>query len=178
MLKPVQTKLEKSSIFERLSLLTPQKLSQNCIPLALLQQTENELCRRRIVRHSNIFPLWHYGEQIRNVLLWRNGLSIADAFDLETVVDTKGLITKALSWAGYDDTSVGEGHSGSNNFLEELGLGSTSHEQQNLQIRYFAEVSEYLKILTPHIHALWLGVDLVTSSKKPLLVIPLDKTQP
>lgn len=72
------------------------KLSDGCVLLGILRAVETDLRTRRVLSGTKpgTLPLWFLAETERNIFLWRNSQSIADASSYTFWIDVPALITK------------------------------------------------------------------------------------
>lgn len=114
--------------------------------LDVLKGTEQELQKRQMLPPfgSSFFPLWFAAETERNLLLWRNGLSLAASEEFEVWVDVPRLIQKRRTLCHADE------HSSGPNLLGNIW----GHRPVDSEIEYLAAFEELWNAMTIHCHCL------------------------
>ncbi len=146
---------------------TVRKVHKGCVPLSAMKTLETQLQKRGITKTNPVnlaSPLWFIAETERNVFLWRNGFSLADADNFEFWVDVEALVNKRLRAQQQADAD--------NPFHN--GFWSTeSIDGENLREEraYFEQIVDAVVKIEAHLLALSLAA-LGDQNEKPVVVIP------
>jgi hypothetical protein len=152
MVSPQNTALGTSSVHKIVQRISEnaQKPPSDAVTIEVLKLMELHLQKRGLIPESvgtTFRYLWFVAETERNVFLWRNGLSIADANNFEFWIQVSDLIQKRLNQLASKDNE--------NPFINPLwGAGTDSESSMETEKQYLEMFLEIFKRSAHHAHAI------------------------
>lgn len=124
-------------------------LVRNAVLIDALKALESELQSKEMLPAPNdaeLHPLWFVAETERNVFLWRNGYSLAQADEFEFWIDWRALIEKRLAQIELQDPQ--------NPFVNPLWSVVGGAPDPEVERAYLEQLSTLLEELDVHLQGL------------------------